>query len=641
MNADPHPDSPPPSDDNAYGIDLWGADYLQTMPNGDMGLLNPLNPDAPPVSLPSMISNLEARGIQTPLLIRVAPYLKHSIDYLNTCFTQAMESFQYQGQYRGVFPIKVNQQAQVVDRIVEYGAPHHFGLEAGSKPELVVALSHQLSSEALIICNGVKDAEFIDLAIRSRQLGFNTTIVLESLSELDLVIAVTREIGLEPMLGVRIKLNHKVSGNWAESSGDRSSFGLSINQTVALIDKLKDAGLLHCLTLQHSHLGSQIPDVNDIRRAVTEACRVFTELSREGAPLDYLDLGGGLGIDYTGQKTATGNSTNYTTAEYCTNIVESVGYAMQEAGLAHPTIVTESGRAVVAHSSFLVFSVLDATHYDDAKMPVPAAGDHHLIADLAAIKDYVCAERIQECLNDALYYRDELRNLFSLGNIDLRQMGRAEQIFLHISALIKAEVNNGSHQSVELEERLNELVDIYHGNFSLFQSLPDVWAIDQLHPIAPLQRLNETPQRRAIFSDITCDSDGKIDKFITRDGESSALPVHELSGDESYYVGVFFIGAYQETLGDLHNLFGDTNVVTIDLDDKGGFKLLHEVEGDSISDVLYYVEYNPRRCMDAFKDIVEQAVGKGNIGVRERKNLIAAYRGLMNGYTYYVGSETQ
>lgn len=623
-----------------YGVERWGDGYVLQMESGDLGLLNPLKPEAAPVSLPSVVASLEERGIQTPVMIRVASYLKHSIHSLNTCFSDAMETYGYTGAYRGAFPIKVNQQAQVIKRITEYGSPYHYGLEAGSKPELVIALSQQLSPEALIVCNGVKDREFIEIAIRARNLGFNPVIVLESMSELDLVIDVAKELEIEPLLGVRIKLNHRVSGNWAESSGDRSTFGLSINQIVDAVDKLRDAGMLHCLVLQHSHLGSQIPNVNDVRRAVTEACRVFTALSGEGVPLSYLDLGGGLGVDYTGQKISSENSTNYSMAEYCSNIVEAVKYAMDEAELPHPTLVTESGRAVAAHSSFLVLSVLEATSYHGDHAPAPEADDHHLISDLAAIKTYLSADRVQECFNDARYYRDELRTLFSLGNISIREMARAEKIYLHVSSLIKSMVDEVGSPSEDMDEKLGQLVDIYHCNFSLFQSLPDVWAIDQLHPIVPLQRLNETPTNQAVLSDITCDSDGKVDRFVTADGDATALPVHKLKSNEAYHLGVFFIGAYQETLGDLHNLFGDTNVVTMDFDGNGGMKLLHEVEGDSISDVLSYVEYDPRDCVDAFKEVVEQAVSDGKVSVKERKNLIATYKGLMNGYTYFENSET-
>ncbi|MEP0943101.1 MAG: biosynthetic arginine decarboxylase [Rhizobiaceae bacterium] len=622
-----------------YGVDRWGDGYVAQMANGDLGLLNPMDPSAAPVSLPSVVASLEERGIQTPVMIRIASYLKHSIQSLNTCFSDAMETYGYAGVYRGVFPIKVNQQAQVIKRITEYGMPYHYGLEAGSKPELVIALSQQLSPEALIVCNGVKDREFIEIALRARNLGFNPVIVLESMSELDLVIAVSKELDIEPLLGVRIKLTHRVSGNWAESSGDRSTFGLSINQIVDAVDILRKADLLHCLVLQHSHLGSQIPNVNDVRRAVTEACRVFTALSAEEVPLTYLDLGGGLGIDYTGQKSNAVNSTNYSMAEYCSNIVEAVKYAMDEAQLPHPTLVTESGRAVAAHSSFLALSVLEATSYHGDELPTPEADDHHLISDLAAIKSYLSADRVQECFNDARYYRDELRTLFSLGNISIREMARAEKIYLYVSSLIKSLVDEVGSPSEDMQEKLGQLVDIYHCNFSLFQSLPDVWAIDQLHPIVPLQRLDETPTNQAVLSDITCDSDGKVDRFVTADGDANALPVHNLKPDEAYHLGVFFIGAYQETLGDLHNLFGDTNVVTMDFDGNGGMKLLHEVEGDSISDVLSYVEYDPRDCMDAFKEVVEQAVSEGKVSVRERKHLIATYRGLMNGYTYFENSE--
>lgn len=623
-----------------YGVDRWGDGYVTKLDNGDLGLLNPLSPDQPPISLPSIITNLEARGIQTPVLIRVASYLKHSLNSLNDCFADAIKSYKYNGVYRGVFPIKVNQQAQVIDRITEYGKPYNFGLEAGSKPELVIALSQKLAADALIVCNGVKDKEFIELAIRARQLGFNVIIVLESMAELSLVVEVAKELDQEPLLGVRIKLTNRVSGNWAESSGDRSTFGLSINQLVDAIDRLKKEELLHCLVLQHSHLGSQIPNVNDVRRAVTEACRVFTSLSGEGVPLSYLDLGGGLGIDYTGQKANSVNSTNYTMAEYCTNVVEAVGYAMDEAELPHPTLVTESGRAVVAHSSFLAFSVLETTNYHLSELPELNTDDHHFMSDLAAIKGYLSVDRLQECFNDARYYRDELRTLFSYGNISIREMARAEEIFLHVTSLIKTLADKEDASSDEMEEKFSQLVDIYHCNFSLFQSLPDVWAIDQLHPIVPLQRLNEKPTRQAILSDITCDSDGKIDNFIMEDGDAKSLPLHVIEDEEAYYLGVFFIGAYQETLGDLHNLFGDTNVVTIDFDGKGGFNLLNEVEGDSISDVLSYVEYDPKDCIDAFKEILEQAVDAGKISVKERKSIMSIYKNLMNGYTYFESGDT-
>lgn len=617
-----------------YGIDRWGKDMFTVLPNGDLGLVNPLAEGSKPASLPGIIRNLEHRGIHTPVLLRVSSYLEQGIRELNESFARAIERTGYGGTYRGVFPIKVNQQAQVVQRIVEFGWPYGYGLEAGSKPELVIALSRTLARDALIVCNGVKDDEFIRLAILSRKLGFNTVIVLESPKEVDTVISVAQDLGLEPLLGVRIKLTNQISGAWAASSGDRSTFGMNSSQLVWAIDRLREAGLLHCLKLQHSHLGSQIPDVNDVRRAVNEACRYFTELTSEGVPLSHLDLGGGLGVDYTGEMKANDNSVNYTVDEYCLNIVETVRYAMDEAGLAHPTLVTESGRAVVARSSLLVFNVLEATVFDVETAPEPEAGDHHLLSDLRAITTYVVPGRLQECINDARYYRDELRALFRRGYVGLRQVARGERIYLQILSRIKR-VAQESESSPEIDAQLEKIADIYHCNFSLFQSLPDVWAIDQVHPVLPIQRLDEEPDRRAVLTDITCDSDGKIGRFILADGLSPSLPVHTLDEETAYYIGVLYVGAYQETLGDLHNLFGDTNVATIDLRADGGFDLLQEVEGDTIYEVLSYVEYDPRDLMDDFRKLVETAISEDRLTVADRKSLIAAYRDSMNGYTYY------
>lgn len=607
---------------------------MSVLPNGDLGIRNPLKPDTPLVSLPDIVKGLDERGIQAPVVLRVSSVLEHSIQSINESFAEAIARVGYTSVFRGVFPIKVNQQAQVIDRIVEFGRPYSYGLEAGSKPELVIALAHNLAKEALIVCNGVKDAEFIRLAILSRKLGFNTVIVLESPKELETVLEVVKELKQEPLLGVRVKLTNQIGGNWSESSGDRSTFGMHTDQLVSVIDQLKDAGLLHCLQLQHSHLGSQIPDVNDVRRAVGEACRYFVELTREGAPLTHLDLGGGMGVDYTGENTASENSINYSLPEYCANVVETVAYAMDEANLPHPILVTESGRAVVATSSMLIFNVLEATLYDAAAAPQPQDDDHHLVADMAIIIGYLSPERLQECLNDSTFYRNELRASFRRGYIDLRQMARAERIYLHLMSKIK-QLAPLVDNTPEIDGHLEKLADIYHCNFSLFQSLPDMWAIDQLHPVVPLQMLNVKPARRAILSDITCDSDGKIDRFILANGVSPSLPVHELNDESPYYLGVFFVGAYQETLGDLHNLFGDTNVATIELNENGGFDLLHEQEGDTIAEVLSYVEYDPRDCVDAFRKLVDKAISDSKIPASDRKTLMTAYRESINGYTYY------
>ncbi|MQQ10059.1 biosynthetic arginine decarboxylase [Epibacterium sp. SM1979] len=615
-----------------YGLDRWGAGLLDVNDAGEVTLRAPN--DGLPTSLPKVIEALSERGIAAPFLLRIHHFLDQALLQLHNAFQSAFQSTGYQGVYRGVFPIKVNQQAEVISHLMQTGLPLHYGLEAGSKPELLIALSQPRSPESLLICNGSKDESFVRLATLSRKLGQNTVIVIESLDEFDVVHKVSTELGIRPLLGVRVKLTERVTGKWQESSGDRSTFGLGAHELVTLIDRMKAAGFLDCLVLQHSHLGSQVPDIIDIRRAAAEACRFFVELTAMGAPLTHLDLGGGLGVDYTGERRSDENSVNYTVEEYCTNVVETIRYAMDEAALPHPTIVTESGRFVVAHSSIFVFNVLGATLYDSATKPDTQEGDNHLLHDLMAVENYIDSNRFQEALNDALYYRDELRALFRRGQIGLAELARAEQGFLYLASRFKATARSRDVTG-DAQAQLGSFVDYYYGNFSLFQSLPDVWAIDQLHPIVPLQRLNEEPTRQAIFSDITCDSDGKIDKFILADGASDALPVHDLKADEPYHIGVFFVGAYQETLGDLHNLFGDANVVTISLDGQGGFNIEHETEADTIAEVMSYVEYDPRDCLDAFRKTVERALAAGQVNTAERRMMIAAYKDALAGHTYF------
>ena len=590
--------------EDIYGINKWGNDILEIMDNGNIGLKNPFYPDNSPSDLIEIIKSLNERGISCPVLLRVTDYLAFRIQQINNSFLNAIKEIGFKGDYKGVFPVKVNQQAQVIDRIVEFGKKYDFGLEVGSKPELLIALAHDLSSESTIICNGIKDREFIHLAILSQKIGFKTILVLESPRELELIIKISKELNIRPLLGIRIKLTNKVSGNWSQSSGDRSAFGLSIEQVMDVIKKLKTHDYLDCLILQHSHLGSQIPDIIDIRKATQEACRFFSEITKQGAPLKYLDLGGGLGVDYTGEQKSALNSINYSLDEYCTNIVETVKYELDQSNISHPTIVTESGRACIASSSMLIFNVLETTNFDSRKIQTKNKNDHPLLKNMIQILEYLDLDRAQECLNDLNYYRDEIRVLFRSGQIDLPNMAKTEETYLNIINKIKKVLVSSTEITEELQTSLDNMADIYHCNFSLFQSLPDVWAIDQLHPIAPIQNLDKDPNRRAVLNDITCDSDGIINKFVLRDGISNTLPVHKIENDEDYFLGVFYIGAYQETLGDLHNLFGDTNVVTIKLKENGGYQLLHEQEGDTISEVLSYVEYEPKDIINRFKSIV-------------------------------------
>jgi len=618
-----------------YGLERWGMDLFAVLENGDLGLLDPERPDIAPVSLPAIVADLDQRGIAAPVVIRVQAFLRRQIAELNESFSTAISDSGYLGSYRAVFPIKVNQQADVVDRIIDDGRPWSVGLEAGSKAELVIALSRDLPDDALVVCNGVKDEQFVRLAITAHQVGISCVVVLESADELDVVLRVAERLGQRPLLGVRIKLTEKSSGAWASSSGDRSSFGVNASALMGIVEKLRAVDMLDCLVLQHSHVGSQIPNVDEIRSSVSEAARFFVALRNEGAPLTHLDLGGGLGVDYTGEQRSAEHSVDYTIAEYCINVVETVQHVMDDAGEPHPTLVTESGRATVASSSILVFDVLDATYYDRGEWIDHEPGDHELLSNIIRIHDYIDEGRLQECVSDAEHYRNELRENFRRGLLPLTQLARAEEAHLTVIRRVKKIAARAADVGGSLREILDAHVDIYHGNLSVFQSLPDTWAIDQIHPVAPIRRLDEVATRRAILSDTTCDSDGKIDRFVTAAGVETALPVHELVAGEHYHLGVFLVGAYQETLGDLHNLFGDTHVVTVGLTADGGYELLDDTEGDTVADVLSIVQYDPKACLDAYKKKVDGAVAIGRIKATERRDLISTYRRILGGYTYF------
>ena len=416
-------------------------------------------------------------------------------------------------------------------------------------------------------------------------------------------------------------------------------FGLTIAQIMDVVERLREIGYLDCLKLQHSHLGSQIPNIIEIRKATQEACQFFAELRREGVPLEYLDLGGGLGVDYTGEQSDVANSINYSLREYCLNIIETVKDMMDSNDVVHPTIISESGRACVAQSSLPIFNVLEATHFDSEYEVLAEEGDHPLLLKMLEIQTYLSRDRVQECWNDLKYYREEVRALFRRNQISLAMTARTERAYLFLMNKIKTVLRDPEAMTDDMHDALVQAADIYHCNFSLFQSLPDVWAIDQIHPLAPIQRLHEPPMRVAILSDITCDSDGKIDKFVLGDGISDTLPIHDLIDGEDYYLGVFFVGAYQETLGDLHNLFGDTNVVTVALSEDGGFDILKEQDGDTIYEVLSYVEYEPKQLIAAFKANVEAAVKGGRLSPSDRRQMLRSYTDSMNGYTYFEHAE--
>lgn len=626
-----------------YGINTWGSPYFSITDDGNVNIVAPSinGGKSSQVSFVDVIAGLRERGLEMPVQLRIENLLDHRISCLNNAFSNAILQSNYQNHYRGVFPIKVNQQHHVIEEISRFGSRYNHGLEAGSKAELIIALSHITDNDAYIICNGYKDSEFIDLGLNAIKLGVKCFFVIETPSELPIIIARSKNLGVKPLLGVRLKLASKVDGHWSDDSGDRSIFGLNTMQLMRLIEQLIEADMLDCLQLLHFHLGSQLPNIRNIRSGMLEACRYFIELVQEGVPLQYIDLGGGLAVDYDGSQSNSTHSMNYSLDEYCVDIVESIMEALDPYNIPHPVIITESGRATVAYSSVLLFNILDVSHFDPQPLPEKLTEDHHELIhnlfDVVKLIDVgpIKGHRLQENHNDAIHYRDEIRELFRRGQISLRDRALGENIFLNVMHRIVNVLPKLDRIPTELECLGEELADIYYGNFSVFQSLPDAWAIDQIFPIMPIHRLNEAPTREAIIADLTCDCDGKIDHFIGEDGVRNTLPLHSLKAGEDYYLAAFLVGAYQETLGDLHNLFGDTNVASIRINHDDSFDVVTELEGDSIADVLSYVEYQPEVIKNRFRNIAEKAVKAGKITVTERREILSNFAASLQGYTYY------
>ncbi|MBD5553531.1 MAG: biosynthetic arginine decarboxylase [Desulfovibrio sp.] len=618
-----------------YGINTWGAGFFAISDKGEVTVC-PHGPNGPQIPLIEIIAGLQERGYDMPVLLRVENILSSRIAKLHDSFRKAITALGYKGEYRGVFPIKVNQQHQVVEKIAQFGGQYHHGLEVGSKAELIAAVSLMRDREACIICNGYKDREFIDLGLEAARLGFNVFFVLEMPGELDLLLERAREMGVRPNIGARAKLAVKASGHWTDSGGERSTFGLSSAQIVDVIDSLKAHGMLDCFRLLHYHLGSQISNIRDIRTGAMEATRLYAGLVQEGAPMGYLDLGGGLAVDYDGSHTNFVSSRNYNLDEYCADVVETIMSILDEKNIAHPHIITESGRATVAYYSVLLFNILDVNVVEEAKLPEELPEDTpEAVRNLQETINGISLRNLQESYNDAIFYRDEVRRLFSTGAVNLRQRTLAERYFWAIIMKIAQEKTKLKNVPRDLQDIDVNLADIYYGNFSVFQSLPDSWAIDQLFPIMPVHRLDERPNRQGIISDITCDSDGRIDHFIGPQGMKPMLELHPLRDGEEYYLGVFLVGAYQETLGDLHNLMGDTNVVSIRAGEDGSFEYVREIRGDSVADVLSYVEYDPRRILEDLRSLAEEAVRDGRITPSQRFTTMQAFENGLRGYTYF------
>lgn len=625
----------PEKSNELYGVDTWGHGFFGVNKKGHVTVRLEDDQAQAEVSLFEVIDGLRDRGTHLPVLLRFRDLLHSRITEINESFRKAIKDSKYRGEYRGVYPIKVNQQRQVIEEIAEFGKKYHYGLEAGSKPELIAALAHMHDPEAYLICNGYKDEEFIDLALQAQKMGLRIMLVLEMPSELGLILERSRKLGILPNLGVRVRLSTKGSGHWQESAGDKSVFGLNASQVISVVDQLKEAGYIDCLKMLHYHQGSQIPNIAAIREGATEAVRMYCDLVKEGAPMGVLDIGGGMAVDYDGSHTNFHSSCNYSVVEYCTDIVEVISQICDKAGVQHPNLVSESGRAVVAYYSVLVFNILDVTSAQTSEEapPIPENAPQNLM-NIIEVNKVINKKNLQECFNDAMYYRDQMRAQFFYGAATLRERGLAEAWFWHILTRISHLIAELDDIPEDLRELSSTLVDFYYGNFSLFQSLPDSWAIDQVFPVMPIHRLDEKPRNRAVLADITCDCDGKIDRFIDKEDVAKVLPLHDFNPGEPYYLAVFLVGAYQETLGDLHNLLGDTNVVGVHLE-KGKPVYTHEVEGDTVSDVLTYVEFDPKELVTRFRTFAEKAVTEGRISPKERREILDLFREGLAGYTYF------
>jgi arginine decarboxylase len=614
-----------------YDVASWGKGYFSVGANGHLWV-HPSKDPARSIDLLELVEKLELRGIYLPILIRFAEILKHRLGELHQAFQNSINEHGYKGKYCCVYPIKVNQQRQVVEEVFKYGRPYHFGLEAGSKPELLAVLAIA-DNETPIICNGFKDDEYIEMVMLAKKIGRQIIPVVEKYTELDLILKHSQRVGVRPEIGLRVKLASKGSGRWKSSGGYRSKFGLTVTEALQALQQMKSVGMEDCLHLLHFHLGSQITNIRQIKAAVIEAARVYVDLKRSGAGLNFLDVGGGLGIDYDGSQTDFESSVNYTLQEYANDVVYHIQNVCDEAEVAHPTIITESGRAIAAYHSVLVFNVVGVSGFgEDSFEPVPDDAEQPLI-DLQEAYKSLSSKNLLESFHDAQQSLDSALNLFSLGYLPLQQRSQVEKLYWAICRRIHKMAKDLEYYPEELEPLDGMLSDTYFCNFSLFQSMPDSWAVKQLFPIMPIHRLNEMPTRSGVLGDISCDSDGKIDQFIDRRDVKKTLPLHSFNG-EPYLLGAFLLGAYQEILGDLHNLFGDTNAVHVSLGENGDVVLDTVVKGDTVREVLDYVQFNSKALLEEFRRDVETALREGKIGYEESGRLLRFYEDGLNGYTY-------
>ena len=621
-----------------YNVRNWGKGYFGVNSEGNVSVMPDKRPERA-IDLKQLVDQLLMRNIQLPVLIRFTDILGHRVTELHEAFRSAIAENSYQGGYSCVYPLKVNQQRHVVEEIIEFGKPHSFGLEAGSKPELLAVLALTNGSKAPIICNGFKDDEFIETVILAQKLGKNIIPVVEKFTELELIIKYAEKHGVRPNIGVRVKLSTKGSGRWESSGGVRSKFGLFVSEVLKALEYLKARNMADCLKLLHFHLGSQITNIRMIKGALNEAARIYAELVRAGAGMEYLDVGGGLGVDYDGSQTNFESSINYSLQEYASDVVFRIKTVCDEAGVKHPHIISESGRAMVAYHSVLVFNVLGVSGFDlfdiPSELPKMANGDEFPtpVQELWDTYREITAKNFQEAYHDAVQQRDEALNLFNLGYMSLELRSLTEKLFWGISSKVVRMLKETNYVGDEFENLESQLSATYFCNFSLFQSMPDSWAIKQLFPVMPIHRLKEEPQRRGVLADITCDSDGKIDSFIDQRDVKKTLELHEYTGQD-YFLGAFLVGAYQEILGDLHNLLGDTNAVHVRIDEQGEIHVEEFVRGNSVREVLSYVQFNADELLNRMRRDVERAVREKQLTLEEATLLLKFYEDGLAGYTY-------
>ena len=618
--------------EDLYRIEGWGRPYFSINAAGHV-TVSPKGERGGSLDLFELVNALKQRNLGLPMLIRFSDILEDRIERLNACFAKAIARYNYPGVYRGVFPVKCNQQRHLIEDLVRFGKPHQFGLEAGSKPELMIALALLDTPGALLICNGYKDQEYIETAMLAQRLGQTPIIVLEQIEEVDLAIATSRQLGIKPILGVRAKLSTQGMGRWGTSTGDRAKFGLTIPEIMEAVEKLGAADLLGSLQLLHFHIGSQISAINVIKDAIQEASRIYVELAMLGADMKYLDVGGGLGVDYDGSQTNFYTSKNYNMQNYANDIVAELKDTCDERQINVPTLVSESGRAISSHQSVLIFDVLSTSDVPLDPPDPPQDGESPIIKYLWETYQSINKENYQEFYHDAAQFKEEAISRFNLGILRLNERAKAERLYWACCQKVLTIIRQEEYVPDELEDLEKIMASIYYINLSVFQSAPDCWAIDQLFPIMPIHRLDEEPTRRGILADLTCDSDGKIDRFIDLRDVKSVLELHEFEPGKPYYLGMFLNGAYQEIMGNLHNLFGDTNAVHINLTPKG-YQIEHVVKGDTMSEVLSYVQYDAEDMIENIRQRCERALEEQHITITESQRLLQTYEQSLQRYTY-------